>query len=141
SEVNLLVRPGRQEDLAAIAAIQVASPEAAQWPEADYLSYRLTVAEVNGGVAGFLVSRTLAPGESEILNLAIAREWRRSGRARALVHEISRIFPGDIFLEVRASNVSALSFYKSMGFGTIGTRENYYEAPAETAIVLKFHSC
>jgi ribosomal-protein-alanine N-acetyltransferase len=136
-----LIRRGEAGDLAALAAIQAASPEASQWTVADYLGHDLRVAVAESGVAGFLVGRTLAPGESEILNIAVAPECRRMGIARALVAEFLREFPGVIFLEVRASNTAAVNLYNSIGFQEVNRRNDYYDHPLDTAIVMKFHSC
>ena len=74
--MDMTVRRLRADDLPAIAAIQQASPEAAQWSPEDYLGYDCLVAICNGAIAGFLVTRTLVPGEQEILNLAVAPGWR-----------------------------------------------------------------
>jgi ribosomal-protein-alanine acetyltransferase len=137
----MAVRRGEPGDLAEIRAIQNASPQAAQWDAADYLQYDLRVAVEGSRVAGFLVSRTLAPGESEILNLAVAPECRRRGVARALVEALTADFGGAVFLEVRASNAVARIFYKSLGFEEVTVRSEYYEEPPESAIVMKFHSC
>ena len=135
------MRRGEASDLAAISAIQAASPEAAQWPPAEYLGYDLRVAVTGSRVVGFLVTRTLAPGECEILNLAVAPECRRQGVARALVEAWMRTVRGDIFLEVRASNEAAQKFYKSLGFQQFIVRPEYYSSPPETGIVMNFHSC
>ncbi len=134
-------RRGEPTDLAAIRAIQTASPQAAQWEVADYLQYDVLVAVEGVRLAGFLVSRTLAPGESEILNVAVAPEFRRRGVARALVAALLAELQGTVFLEVRASNTIAHIFYKSLGFQEVAVRSGYYEEPPETAIVMKFHSC
>lgn len=136
-----MVRPGERADLEAIAAIQAASPEAAQWPPADYLQYDLRVASTANLPVGFLVTRTLGPGESEILNLAVAPEHRRQGVARVLLQTWRSGIVGDIFLEVRASNSGAQEFYKSLGFQELVVRPEYYSFPRETGIVMKFHSC
>ena len=90
---------------------------------------------------GFLVSRTLVAGESEILNLAVAVGCRRQGIAKALVEALLSDVSGAIFLEVRASNEAARAFYKSLGFEEVAIRAGYYEKPPEPAIVMKFHSC
>jgi [ribosomal protein S18]-alanine N-acetyltransferase len=135
------IRRGEPGDLAEIRAIQTASPQAAQWDVADYLQYDLLVAVEGSRVAGFLVSRTLAPGESEILNLAVAPEFRRHGVARALAGALLAGSGGAVFLEVRASNEVALVFYKSLGFEEVTVRPEYYGEPLESAIVMKFHSC
>ena len=135
------VRRGEPSDLSAISDIQAASPEAAQWPSADYLEYDLHVAVAGSAVVGFLVTRTLAAGESEILNLAVAPECRRQGVARALLETWISAVRGDIFLEVRASNEAAQKFYKSLGFKEFIVRPQYYSSPPETGIVMNFHSC
>lgn len=136
-----MVRRGEPADLNAISAIQSASPEAAQWAATDYLQYDLQVASSANQVVGFLVTRTLGVGESEILNLAVAPEHRRQGVARVLVRTWMSGTVGDIFLEVRASNVGAQEFYKSLGFQELVVRPEYYSFPRETGIVMKFHSC
>jgi len=135
------VRRGEPGDLAEIRAIQLTSPQAAQWDVADYLQHDLLVAVEGIRVVGFLVSRTLVPGESEILNLAVALEFRRQGVARSLVSALISGSPGALFLEVRASNAGARAFYKSLDFEEITVRAQYYQEPLEPAIVMKFHSC
>jgi ribosomal-protein-alanine acetyltransferase len=135
------IRRGVEEDLDAIAKIQSASPEAAHWNVTDYLGYGLWVAIAADRVAGFLVSRPLAPGEGELLNLAVDRRSRRGGVGRALLRAFLAEFPGGAYLEVRESNAAALNLYKSMGFQEVSKRPEYYESPSEAAIVMKFHSC
>ncbi len=134
------IRPASPEDLDAIGKIQAASPEASQWPPQDYLAYRCIVGEVDGVVAGFLVSRQTGPGEREILNLAVDPAARRKGLGRALLaHELHHA-PGEWFLEVRASNVEAVSLYQSIGFHNVTVRNNYYANPPESAIVMRIFS-
>jgi ribosomal-protein-alanine N-acetyltransferase len=147
-----VIRPGRPCDLAEVAAIQAASPESAHWDAADYLQYDFRVCVHGGRVAGFLVARRVAPDESELLNLVVAPEFRRKGLARALLQELlsAPATPGQakacptkssFYLEVRESNQSARNLYKSMGFQEVNIRPEYYQAPPEAAIVMKFHSC
>jgi ribosomal protein S18 acetylase RimI-like enzyme len=127
----LEIRPGEPRDLAEIAAIQTASPAAAAWPAADYLQYDLRVAVRENRVAAFLAARTVAEGESEILDLAVAPEFRRRGFGRALMESFLKGVRGAVFLEV----------HKSLGFQELALRQDYYAAPPEAAIVMKFHSC
>lgn len=124
-----------------VAAIQQASPGAARWNVADYLERHFLVAVEGNRVVGFLVARTLAADEHEILNLAVAPDFRRKGVARALLDSALAGFRGAVFLEVRESNETAKKFYKSLGFKELSKREKYYDSPPETAIVMKFHSC
>jgi ribosomal-protein-alanine N-acetyltransferase len=135
------IRRGGADDLDAVAAIQQASPGAAGWQVADYLEQEFLVALEGNRIVGFLVARTLVAGEREILNLAVAPDFRRKGAARALLDRALEGFCGEVFLEVRESNGVAQKFYKSLGFKGLSKRKGYYDNPPETAIVMKFHSC
>jgi ribosomal-protein-alanine acetyltransferase len=137
----LFIRPGAGADLAEVAAIQAASPEAAQWPPQDYLGFDFRVCILDTRIAGFAVSRLTAPDEVELLNLAVAPEFRRRGVGAALVRSLVTGTDISVFLEVRECNPAARVFYKSLGFQEIGVRPGYYAAPPESAIVMKFHSC
>lgn len=137
----MTIRRGELSDLEAIGAIQQASPEAAQWEPREYLQYDLQVAVRGDAVAGFLVTRTLAEGESEILNLAVAPQWRRQGVGRALLTACLRGRAGDTYLEVRSSNEVAQKFYRAAGFQPVAERPQYYSTSGDSAIVMKFHSC
>ena len=131
-------RAATAADLPVLAAIQSASSEASQWDPASYLDYQCVVAEQDGRIVGFVVSRATAPDEHEILNLAIEPDYRRRGIARALLRE--RIKSGAWFLEVRESNLPAIRLYESLGFRPVGHRNNYYFDPREPAIVMKIDS-
>jgi len=135
------IRRGGADDLDAVAGIQQASPGAAGWRVADYLEQDFRVAMEGNRIVGFLVARTLAADEREILNLAVAPDFRRKGVARALLDSAFEGFRGGVFLEVRESNEVARKFYKSLGFKELSKRAGYYDSPPETAIVMKFHSC
>lgn len=130
------VRNATAQDLPAIRAIQEASPEASQW-EPSCVDESVLVAEEGAHVAGFLVWREVAPGESEILNLAVDPPFRRRGVARNL---LSGLASRTVFLEVRESNHAARGLYRAAGFLEVGTRRNYYQNPIEYAIVMRWQS-
>ena len=137
----LVIRRGETRDLEWVAAILAESPEATPWEVEEFLDFDFRVAAEDGRVSGFLVARTVAPGERELLNLAVGRMNRRRGVGRALVKALLEDSAGAVFLEVRESNRGAIDLYKSMGFQEVSIRRKYYEAPPEAAIVMKFHSC
>ena len=137
---QMTIRPATETDLAAIARILVASPEAAQWGPAGYMQYDCLVAAEGENVLGFLVARQIAPDEREILNVAVDPSARRRGVARALMQYALRTPDGTYFLEVRASNAAAIALYSSLGFTVAGLRKQYYHNPAEAGIVMKFNS-
>lgn len=135
----MTIRPAVAADLPAISAIQAACPQAAQWNCADYLKHLCLVADTDGVPAGFLVGRQVAPGEHEILNLAVDPARRRHGIARSLLE--AAISPQQAwFLEVRESNQAAIALYTAAGFRPSGRREKYFRDPTEAAIVMNLVS-
>jgi polysaccharide biosynthesis protein PslH len=143
------IRPAQERDLPAMAEIQHTAPESSQWQAQDYLAFDCQVAIVNGApsdrvandrIAGFLVSRSVADKEREILNIAVHPDFRRLHIATALLQaELSRS-PGTHFLEVRESNAAARRLYEGLGFQAIGERPAYYDNPPETGIVMRILS-
>ena len=140
------IRALRPEDLPAVAAIQGASAQAAQWPVEDYLQVHCRVAVTDDAsgrevVIGFAAARQSIPEEAEILNVAVHLDWRRRGVARRLLEAMLAELRGGVFLEVRASNEAALQLYEDLGFLPVGRRESYYSYPKEDAVVLRFQAC
>lgn len=134
----IIVRTATRDDLAAIDAIQAASPESSNWAAADYLNCDCRVALKDGRIAGFLVARQTAPGEHEILNIAVEPPQRRCGIARRLLESELASARGAWFLEVRESNAAAIALYRSLGFQLAGRRAEYYHRDlAESAIVMR----
>ncbi len=135
------IRGATQDDLEAIAAIQSSSPEASQWTPVSYLEHDCRVAVSHGRVVGFLVARAIAGDEKEILNIAVEPSVRRAGIGRILMETVLVEGRGMAwFLEVRESNEAAINLYKTLGFSPAGRRENYYDEPAEAAIVMRLFS-
>lgn len=131
-------------DITAVLEIQTNSPAAAQWSQSAYENLHSAgeqawIAEQEGCVTGFFVARALV-GEMEILNLAVAPSARRKGVGRALFGAALSWATSQgatrIFLEVRASNTSAILFYRQEGFRKSGVRNRYYSDPPEDALIL-----
>ena len=72
---------------------------------------------------------SVAIGESHLLTLCVNPDYQRMGYGRKLFKLLlDRAYKLDAevcFLEVRASNASAISLYRSLGFTQIGERKNY----------------
>jgi [ribosomal protein S18]-alanine N-acetyltransferase len=139
--VNLSIRRAEPDDVPALVTIENESFASPNWNGRDFLKYECYVAEIDGNIAGFLVSRELfggdadSPPQREILNVAVAPVHRRRGVATALIsHQLTE--PGQLFLEVRESNVAAQKLYQKLGFIEVARRSNYYSSPVETAIVM-----
>jgi ribosomal-protein-alanine N-acetyltransferase len=134
------IRSAKASDLGQIRAIQSSASEASQWQPSDYLTFDCHVAFMDEQMTGFVVSRRVAEGEREILNVAVHPDFRRLGIASALLrHELARC-QGSHFLEVRESNGPARRLYERLGFEVVGVRPGYYENPNEPGIVMRIFS-
>ena len=98
------------------------------------------IAEENGVVAGYVGSQSVL-GEADMMNLAVAPDFRRRGIGRKLVDElVLQLKEKDVHvlvLEVRASNEAAIALYTECGFEQVGRRPNYYVHPKEDALILR----
>ena len=140
----MLIRDLTSEDVVEVSRIEQEvfsmpwSPEDfLEMVEADYAYYY--VAEEDGEIAGCCGIRNIA-GEGEITNVVVAEKFRRRGIGRALMEYMLKEAPlhgiGDATLEVRVSNLPAISLYESLGFKGEGVRPNFYEKPKEDALIM-----
>lgn len=78
---------------------------------------------------------------SEILNIAVLNSFQKKGVGQMIYDEILLALKEknikEIWLEVRASNVKAIGFYRKNGFEMQFERKNYYQNPTENALMLK----
>ena len=95
---------------------------------------------LKGNTAGFIVFRTIGD-ITEINNIAVRLNKRRSGIAAALISHLTDIALKDkvavIFLEVRSENQPAIKLYEKTGFILSGRRKDYYNHPKDDALVYK----
>lgn len=121
------------EDLAAVIEIERQS-NSHPWTERNFRDATLSgylslVAREHGELCAFAIARTLVD-EAELLLIAVTPSQRRQGVAALLwielVQRLRSAGATKIFLEVRASNMPARSFYLSRGLSEIGVRKNYY---------------
>ena len=91
-------------------------------------------------VAGYIGSQTVM-GETDMMNVAVHPDHRRKGIAECLVNELveqlKALESHSLTLEVRASNMPAISLYRKLGFLEVGRRKNYYRNPKEDALILR----
>jgi ribosomal-protein-alanine N-acetyltransferase len=85
------------------------------------------VIEDRGQVFGQIGVRHVL-GELHITTIAVRPEYRRRGHARALIGAALAAFPdaSHVHLEVRPTNVEAITLYESLGFRETGRRPRYY---------------
>lgn len=97
------------------------------------------VYEKEGKILGYIgLQRVL--DEGYITNIAVNSLYRRCGIGKELLLAIDEIGKelklSFISLEVRQSNLSAISLYEKMGYKNEGVRRNFYKSPTENAIIM-----
>ena len=81
------------------------------------------------GIVGYIGVQEIC-SEAYITNIAVPKEFRRLGIARALLKEAcsgaEKRNCEFITLEVRKSNTAAIELYKKEGYNIAGERKNFY---------------
>lgn len=103
--------------------------------------YRIITAKDGCEYAGhavFLITGNVA----EIISAAVSEKKRKQGFGQALIEKIKSICKeegvSEILLEVRISNIAAISLYEKHGFEKIAQRRHFYEKPDEDAYTMKY---
>ena len=105
------------------------------------VGYSCWVYTLDDRIIGYGVM-SVAVGEAHILNICIHPDYQGQGLGRRLLQRLltlARKHGADTaFLEVRASNRTALRLYLDMGFNEVGLRRGYYpiREGREDAVVL-----
>lgn len=103
-----------------------------------FLNLRL---DVDGVMAAFAVTQVVLD-EASLFNIAVDPNFQRRGLGRQLLqHLISELEKRDVmtlWLEVRASNLAAISLYEQLDFHQVSRRPNYYPCASgrEDAIIM-----
>ncbi|MFB0543590.1 MAG: ribosomal protein S18-alanine N-acetyltransferase [Candidatus Bathyarchaeia archaeon] len=142
---EVVIRAFSPEDLEAIYEIERRSfPD--PWPKRLFKSYHgsrgvyFLVATLDGKIVGYILGRverglggrlfSTPRMFGHILNIAVSPELRRSGIGTRLMGALESLFGREgvelVWLEVRASNLSAQSFYRGLGYRTRGRVSLYY---------------
>lgn len=157
--IDIIIAPSTKTEIPAILQIELAcQPE--PWSEQSFLeeierlhSYLLVARIENadrkngdppvapaGTVAGFICFWSVAD-EIQILNIAVAEQFRRRGIAGKLLGAAlgtaGEKHASRINLEVRKSNHQAIGLYRSFGFRPVGERPGYYSAQHEPAVLME----
>ena len=102
---------------------------------------RFFVATCAGEIAGYVGAHNVL-GEVYITNVAVFEKFRRKGVAKKLIDallETAKAENGNfVTLEVRESNIPAVSLYEKCGFEKVGKRKNFYEKPRENAVLMTY---
>lgn len=83
----------------------------------------------------------IAVDEGQITNVAVHPEHRGQGLGAAIVQTLIKHAKAErlatVTLEVRVSNVPAISLYKKFGFAEVGRRKGFYTKPTEDALIME----
>lgn len=78
--------------------------------------------------------------EGQITNIAVSEKMRRHGIGKKILGELIKKAKDKnlnrLTLEVRQSNLSAISLYSGLNFTKTGLRKNYYKNPTENAVLM-----
>lgn len=91
---------------------------------------------VCGGKAVGYMGLQIFFGEGYVTNVAVLPDFRRQGIAEMLIEKQLENDMDFISLEVRKSNLPAISLYKKLGFETVGIRPHFYTSPDEDAVIM-----
>jgi ribosomal-protein-alanine N-acetyltransferase len=90
-------------------------------------------------VAGYIMYWQIRD-EVQINNIALHPDFRGRGSGEAALKAILNEVRGKgatfVTLEMRPSNMPAVSLYRKLGFKILGTRKSYYSNPVEDAYVM-----
>ena len=141
----MILRAWREEDIDEIANMEsrcFTDP----WTKdmlSDVLKYPLYssfLVEGDGKICGYACLIGIPYAEATVANIAVDAPFRGKGYAKILMDAMharaKEIQAEECFLEVRVSNISAISLYKKYGYETYGVRAKYYP-DGEDAYVMK----
>lgn len=96
----------------------------------------------DGSFAGY-AGMTAVLDERSVCNIAVMPEFRKHGIGKllvgALIKNARETGTSVIMLEVRESNAAAIALYEKMGFELVGKRKNFYDMPAEDALLYNLY--
>ena len=96
------------------------------------------IARLGDKVVGYIGLSSIC-GEGYVTNVAVLPEYRRLGIGQKILKYVINVFKNElefISLEVRVSNLPAISLYQKLGFQNVGLRKRFYTNPIEDAAVM-----
>jgi ribosomal-protein-alanine N-acetyltransferase len=93
------------------------------------------VCEIDGEVIGYI--NCWITDITEILNFCVLDKYQNQGIGKLLFDEVLKVSEGIISLEVRVSNLKAISFYEKRGFVKTLIRKNYYSNGEDAILMIK----
>ncbi len=141
---SVCIRPAEDADIPSIAELETLC-FSAPWSEGalrDTLNspYARLFCAVDGGSVIAYGGVYLLGDDADITNIATHPDHRRRGAAAAVLETLIAYAKEHgaqaMHLEVRESNVPAITLYEHFGFAADGIRKNYYKNPTENAVLM-----
>lgn len=141
---DYIIRKMTADDVSAVAEIEkecFSSPWSEQGllSETENPSAEFFVLEENGSIAAYMGMHIILD-ECYIANVAVKGSLRKKGYGQRLVENALETAKNKgcffITLEVRVSNIPAISLYEKCGFDKVGERKDFYSAPKENALIM-----
>ena len=141
----MMIRKMQEEDLTQIMELEnelFSSP----WPRHEYLYEmkknpfsHLYVLEEEGEIVGYY-DYWILYDQAQIATIGVMKKKQRQGYAQKMMDEITsscaKAGCETLSLEVRVSNIPAITFYEKNGFVKVNVRKNYYEDNHEDAYLM-----
>lgn len=143
---SVKIKPMTKEDIDGIIQIEQASYGEHHWSKDSFYS------ELNNQLARYFcafdksdkllgyVGSWLVLDEAHITNISVAPENRRKNVGEALLTAVIDACYKEMVkyltLEVRVSNIPAISLYEKYNFKSLGTRKGYYQNNNEDALIM-----
>lgn len=145
--MQIIIKQMETSDVDAVFEIEKASYGEHHWSKESFYNeiqnnigfYIIAFNPQNNQILGYLGSWFIVD-ECHITNVAVNPQFRRQKIAQqlliALINQCYEKFIKYITLEVRVSNIPAISLYEKFGFKSIGVRKKYYQDNNEDALIM-----
>jgi len=103
------------------------------------LAFYYSAFDLNGDLVGYAGTWHILD-EAHITTIAVRPDMKRKKIGEAILNQILEDCYKDeikyITLEVRVSNIAAISLYEKYGFKSLGSRKGYYQNNNEDALIM-----
>lgn len=149
---NIVIRKMTIDDIASVSSLEAKCLGQEAWSEKsfvdilekDYYEFYLAFATINDELRHIAtVGFTKSLDEADVSNVCVDENFRGRGVAYKLlsgaINEMVEKGVLHFTLEVRERNSAAINLYKKLGFESAGVRPNFYNNPADNAVIMWKH--
>ncbi|MFN3550769.1 MAG: ribosomal protein S18-alanine N-acetyltransferase [Endomicrobiia bacterium] len=147
SDLNIVITEAKEKDLEQI--YQIEKENFSYFWSKDFILFNIKlpknlkkffVAKIDENVVGYVVCLT-SDKTSHIINISVKKDFQNLGIGNKLLDFIIKSFKTEnfksIILEVRASNLVAISLYKKFGFKEVRIKKKFYPDGEDAIFMIK----